>query len=402
MRPGKLYIKIFLSFFAVFLITLIVVFALFLAIPGKQFGSRVEEYTRAKALILKSVVEDKVRSVADANLSENEQLRKFIVYFGEILGAKVWLQDAEGNLPVKSFPGEVPAFVEKLKKREARDFGGLKLYNQRHMDFYAVVPLAFPEGRKGSLHILFDKFKPTHPERGFALGLAVIGLVIALLIFPISRLITRPLKELSRSALEIADGDLSRRAEVGCKDEIGELCSSFNHMADRVEKMIKGGRELTANISHELRSPLARMRIAEELLREKLSRGEFGNLKRHLNDIQEDICELDHLIGRILDLSKLDIHESPLKVESVDLSEFLNAFLERLKPAMEKKNLRLLTELGSVPSISGDREALFMALSNVLDNAVKFSPEKGEMAVKLASDDKALTIEVTNTCEALT
>ncbi len=72
--------------------------------------------------------------------------------------------------------------------------------------------------------------------------------------------------------------------------------------------MIRGGKELTANVSHELRSPLARIHIAEELLRGKTKADDSNEWRRHLNDIREDIEELDRLIGQILVLSKLDIH----------------------------------------------------------------------------------------------
>jgi two-component system sensor histidine kinase CpxA len=148
-------------------------------------------------------------------------------------------------------------------------------------------PIAFPEGGKGSIHILFASQGPPHPEGGFALGLAIIGLIIALLIIPVSRFITDRVKQLKQSALRIAEGDLSHRAAVQSKDEIGELAQAFNHMTDKLERMITSSKELTANVSHELRTPLTRIRIAQELLREKLEKGNFKEYERHLEDIRE-------------------------------------------------------------------------------------------------------------------
>jgi len=401
MRPGKLYIKITLSFLAVLFITLIIIFALFMASPGRHFTTRLEQFTRTKVLIVKQVVEDKMRSATTTDLSENEQLRDFILNFGEILGAKVWLQRPDGTVPLRSFSGEIPPAVGELKKRRSRDYGSFKLYSRRHSDFYAVIPIAFPEGEKGSIHILFGLKGPPSPVRGFALGLVIIGLIVALFIIPISRLIIKPLKELSQSALQIADGDLSHRAHVKSKDEIGELCHSFNHMADKVEKMIRGGRELTANVSHELRTPLARIRIAEELIRGKLEVKSYQDLDRHLDDIREDIDELDHLIGRILDLSKLDIHESPLKPEPFNPKELIQELLDRLKPAMDHKGLTVETDLSFDPPFNGDMDALYSVFSNVLDNAVKFTPESGRVSVEMRSDEDTITVSVTNTFDAL-
>ena len=401
MKIGKLYIKISLSFLALFFLTLIVIFGLFVLFPGKHFVTRLQQYTESKVLIVKEVVEDKIRSSPTADLSKNEDLKEFISDFGKILGAKIWLQREDGTIPVKSFSGKAPSTQEDLRVWKTNDYGLFTLYHLKHADFYAVIPIAFPEGGKGGIHVLFNTPDPHGPERGFALGLVFIGIIIGLLTIPISKFIIKPLKELSLSALKIAEGDLSHRARVRSKDEIGELCRTFNHMADRVEKMIKGGRELTANVSHELRTPLARIRIAEELIREELESGKYQDLTRHLDDIREDIEELDHLIGRILDLSKMDIHESPLRIKSVNPVDLLRALLEKYEQAMERKGLHLTTDLSYEPPFMGDREMLETAVSNILDNAVKYTPEDGDIIVKMGSKKDILDLSVINSYEML-
>src|SRR5512143_2236520 len=123
MKPGRLYLRIFLSFLAILFITEISIFALFMMTPGKDFRAQLEHYTKGKVLIVKEIVEDKIRSAPAAELSNNEPLREFITNFGESLGAKVWLQNSDGGLPVKSFKGDVPGTAERLKKRRAKDFG---------------------------------------------------------------------------------------------------------------------------------------------------------------------------------------------------------------------------------------------------------------------------------------
>jgi len=401
MKPGKLYLKIFLSFLAILFITEIAIFGLFVMIPGKDFRAQLEHYTKGKVLLVKEIVEDKIRSAPTTELSKNEPLREFVSDFGEILGAKVWLQNSDGTLSVKSFKGEVPAMVEQFKKKRSRDYGSFELYRRRHSHFYAVIPTAFPKGERGSIHILFGNQGFPHPEGGFALGLAMIGLIVALLVLPVSRLITDRVKQLKQSALRIAEGDLSHRAAVKGKDEIGELAQSFNHMTDKLERMITSSKELTANVSHELRTPLTRIGIAEELLREKLEKENLKEYERHLDDIREDISELDRLTGRILELSRLDIQESPLKFERLNPSDLINDLLERLKPVMEHKDLRVQTDLSSDSPLMGDREALRLALSNTLDNAAKFTPQKGDIIVKMYSKQGFLEISVTNSFEKL-
>ncbi len=403
MKIGKLYLKIFLSFLGILVITEIVIFGLFIVFSGRHFKSRFEEYTAAKVLMVKEVVEDKIRSAPGVTVAQNQPLQKFVSQFGGILGAKVWLESADGKSTLQSFEGPIPAKSERLTRKPAKDYGNFKLYHGfgRHFSFYAIIPVEFSAKKMGSVHVLFAKGGPTGHEGGFALGLAIIGLIIALLVIPVSRLITRPLKELNHTALEIAEGDLSHRAVVKSCDEIGELGQSFNHMADRLERMIRGGRELTANISHELRTPLARMRIAEELLRQKIKKENYTDWDRHLNDIGEDIVELDRLIGQILDLSKLDLHETKLKQESLEIARVLSGLVKRLESAVAQKEIRLQTDLASPVPYRGDKEALKMAISNILNNAVKFAPHQGEIKVHMDSTEESIHINIANTFETL-
>ncbi len=132
-----------------------------------------------------------------------------------------------------------------------------------------------------------------------------------------------------------------------------------------------------------------------------MERGEYQGCDRHLDGIREEIEELDRLIGRILVLSKLDIHETPLNPERFDPSDLINELLERLRPAISRKRLRLMANLSFDPPVFGDRNALRTAISNILDNAVKFTPEKGDVIVKMHSGTDGLKISVTNSFEAL-
>jgi two-component system sensor histidine kinase CpxA len=402
MRPGKLYIKILLSFLAVLFTTLIVIFTLFLALPSKHFTTQLEEFTKKKALIIKGVVEEKIQSAPTTDLSKNGPLKDFVLNFGQIMGAKVWVQKPDGTIPLQSFLGEIPETVAKLKKKRVIHHGNITLYHQRDGDFYAVIPIAFPGGGMGTIQVLFDRQEgPFHPGRGFALGLVIIGLFAALLIVPVSRIITNRLKKLRQSALIIAEGDLSHRVDIRSKDEIGDLAQAFNRMADKLETMIRNGKELTANVSHELRTPLTRIRIAEEMLREKLKKTDSGPYEKYLDEVREDIQELDTLIGRILELSKLDIHDSPLIFSPFDPSELMQMLLLRFQSVIGHKNLQVATDLSFPPPFSGDKETLATALSNILDNATKFTPEQGHIRIQMHPVSDFLEISITNTFEEL-
>jgi signal transduction histidine kinase len=403
MKPSKIYIKIFFSFLVILVVTEILIFALFGIIMGRYFQSEFDHYASALVTMVKEVIDSKINTPPDMELSKNEPLKEFIRNWGEILGAQVWLQDSDGHLVAKSFSGDLPAERHTLQSGRSRDFGDFKVYHGRKKGpkLYAVIPIKLKEGKNAEVHVLFVKREPAHPEEGFGWGLGIIGVVIALLVMPVSRLISKPINELRHSAQRIAEGDLSHRATVKKRDEIGKLGRAFNHMADRLEKMIRGGRELTAHISHELRTPLARIRIAEEMLREKLEQQNYKDLSRYLNEIQEDVEELDALIGRILMLSKLDLKEKPLSFQPVNPVDLMEAILSRLTPALEQKSLHLTTDFSFESPLWGDADALQTIFSNLLENAVKYSPSGGRVSVEMKAAGDDMEVVVTNTADKI-
>ena len=402
MKPRRLYIKIFLSFVLVLIVTELLIFGFFAVAVGRKIRSSTHQHVNAQVLMARTLVEDSIKTYPATIPSENKALRDFLVRMGEIFSAKVWLSDPEGNPLVTSFAGSIPQDLVVVAEAGAEDLGNFRMYRDFGRDklFYVAIPTEISPGSTGTLHLLYEREFSSHPGGAFAVGLVVIGVVIALLLIPVSRRITGPIKQLGRSALRIAEGDLSHRASIKSKDEIGELGRSFNHMTDRLEKMIQGGKELTANVSHELRSPLARIRVAEELIRTAAAQGNHQDLDRHLNDIRDDIEELDRLIGSILLLSKLDLREAEEKREPFDPSIIIDEIVARFRPLVDRKQIDITADFPSA-SVLGEKETFRTALSNVLDNAVKFTPTNGRITVEMYPEKEHLIIRITNTCNPL-
>lgn len=345
MRFNRLYTKILFSFLTVLVIAEILVLMFVFMGPARQFHKHFENYLKTKALVVREIIEDKIRSSPTVAWSDNRVLRDYIVDLGRILGAKVWLSDRTGTVVLKSFPEELTPLVRNIQNQKPMQYGGFKLLSHRETDYYAIVPIVISENETGNLHVFLNRKAFPPPKAYFLSSILILGLVIALAIIPVSGLITRRLKTLRESAIRISEGDLSHRVNIKGKDEIGELAQAFNGMTEKLESMIVSGKELTANVSHELRSPLTRIRIAEEMLREKLTDAGVDGWAVHLDAIQEDIQDLDSLIGRMLELSKLNIHESPLRFEPVATSELIKNVLHKLGLIIERKQLLVTTEL---------------------------------------------------------
>ncbi|WP_162604736.1 HAMP domain-containing sensor histidine kinase [Geomonas edaphica] len=232
----------------------------------------------------------------------------------------------------------------------------------------------------------------------FGAGLGLIGAFFSLMAVPSSVHITKPLERLEESALRLAAGNLSARAELlGERHMVGkDLVNAFNIMAEKVESMVRGGKELMANVSHEMRSPLARIRIAGECLKDALDRGDSGDARNMLQTMWEDIEEADKMIGRILEFSKVDLLEPLPMADEVRLAEILDDLARTLKPFARSKQIAMTLALDSSVLVAGDREWLRSAFKNLLENALRYTDPGGAIAVT-SRKNGGVIIEFTNT-----
>jgi Signal transduction histidine kinase len=189
-------------------------------------------------------------------------------------------------------------------------------------------------------------------------GLALIGLIalaVALGTYPVVRRLTRRLEALANDVDRFGGGDLTARALVSGRDEVSSLASSFNGMADRVVKLLEAHSRMLVNASHELRSPLARVRLALELY-ETAPRAEL------LHGMRQDCTEISEQIEEILLASKLDAVATTLSQDRVDLAVLV---------AEESSRLNIAFEV--VPAeVRGDARLLRRLIRNLLENALKY------------------------------
>ncbi len=193
--------------------------------------------------------------------------------------------------------------------------------------------------------------------------------------YPLARGITRRLENLRRGVEELGAGDLSTRVEVCGKDEVAALATSFNRAADRIEALVTSQRHMLASASHELRSPLARLRLSVELLNEA---GSDEDRSVHLAEAVRNIGELDHLIEDLLLIGRLEARAEPAR-EPVDL----------LALAAEE-GARVDAEVGGAPTtVAGDEALLRILLRNLLENAAHHGAPPIQVEVDPTSDGGA-------------
>jgi signal transduction histidine kinase len=207
-----------------------------------------------------------------------------------------------------------------------------------------------------------------------------------------ARYLTRPLKRLGNGIGEIVSGNLGAgmgKALTQRRDEFGGLARDFDAMTVAIRDLIASKEDLLRDISHELRSPLARLRIAAGLARKDATRAQQGEFDR----IDREVERLDAMIGQILRFSRLN-EKSSLKMEEIDLTTLLDEAIEdaRIEGAAAHSDITI-NQAGPV-LVRGDRDSLRSAVENVLRNAVRFSPPDSVTEVGLKVQDGNVFVSV--------
>jgi two-component system sensor histidine kinase CpxA len=212
--------------------------------------------------------------------------------------------------------------------------------------------------------------------------------VLALLCYGFARYLTNPVRELQRIVDGFGRGDLSARARISRGDEIGNLAQTFNVMAERIQLLLSAERRLLLDISHELRSPLARLSVAVELAR----MGE--DLHPQLDRIQKEADRLNGLVGELLQVTRAEGDASRLKSQKLSLNRLIAAIVEDGKVEAAARGCDISFHPSSDVTIAGDPELLRRAIENVVRNAIRYSPTGKHVDVSLLTSLHRATIEV--------
>jgi two-component system, OmpR family, sensor histidine kinase CpxA len=213
-------------------------------------------------------------------------------------------------------------------------------------------------------------------------GLFAILLIGGVFCFWLARHIAGPVVQLSEAAGRIADGWLDTRSEESIRlrrDEIGRLGVSFDRMAGRIESLVHGQQRLFGDVSHELRSPLARLSVAEGLLRQcpPEERAEY------LDRIALEVEHLDQLIGQLLTLARIDSGSDSSRTERVELSSLIQEVAVDGNFEAQAKYCSVKVDSMDVCTTTGTREQLRRAIENVVRNAIRYTQPRTDVEITL-------------------
>jgi len=380
----SLLIRIFVSFWSIIVITIMAAAAI-----GFWYAER------TRTTIENFEVSDAVLEASSA-LSEDgrEGLTEWLRLLPGAAESLVFVIDDEGkDLLGRRLPAIVKVSVRRMGET-GRRFPPPKHDSRNIRPARPFTQLVGPDDRVYTIFVIPPRYLTTRwlVDKGRG-GLVLLALLVSAMVsYLLARTISQPIRRFRESANAIAGGNLDTRVaeHVGRRrDEIGLLAQDFDHMTDELQRAWMQQTELTRNVSHELRSPLARLRVALELARRKT--GDLVELDR----IDTETERLDELIGRILEYSRLEAGSHEHR-SNIVLDEMLHSVVEdvRYEFGYRGGKASIELEIDTECTIDGYPNALRSCVENVVRNAVLHGPNDGDVRVRLCVEQSQAIVTV--------
>jgi two-component system sensor histidine kinase CpxA len=369
-RIQSLFLKIFLWFWATVIATGIALIATWIILQPKN-----APYSSQTSLADTAWVS----GTSAANELEQHGASAASAYMGQLsqkAHMKSCLFDASGNVIAG---GDCANFDDIGPRAVNSDHS---TFNMKHGVVRVAVKVRGPSGRQYIYAVEATEHRgpPAGISHfGFALRWSVPLLVSGFICYLLTRYLTAPILRLREASQHLAGGDLSTRAAAGMgrHDELGSLVRDFNAMATHIEELVSRQRQLIYDISHELRSPLARLNVALDLGRERK-----GN-DPAFDHMEQDLECLNDMIGRLLTVAKLDTSTAAIPMTQVDLTELTSQIVRSADFELQQQNGAVRLSSPGQHFIHGNAELLHSAIENVIRNAIRYTGPGNSVEVNI-------------------
>ena len=381
-RLAIIYVFVFIA--ALSTIDLLLIFAY----RSNQF-SKTEAIYNEVAGILSSMVERNIKIAGFVNIDRDiapESLSGRILYLdvnGKVLSDS--LNEYEGRIISNN---EIRATLE---KGEAST--GYYTINNRHMAMFTYP--VFQEGEASGIILVSAYIDEVYRETSvFVSQVVLISAVVFIIVFIISMLagerITKPVRLLTGASLDILDGKLGAHVHIKRKDEIGVLAQTFNLMSEELHKIDTGRKRFISDVSHELKTPLASMKVLVESLMD--GRQDQKTCLEYLGDVNSEIDRLTALVNSLLTSARLE--EIQLRLEPVSVGQETEAVIRAFTPLAQGRGILLENRCNADAWADMDREMFREVLINLVDNGIKYGREGGCLTVSTRLDNGRLELLV--------
>ena len=227
----------------------------------------------------------------------------------------------------------------------------------------------------------------------FLLAGIVAGLISLLIARWLARGMTQPLRDMAAAVRRMEVGDYTARVETRSRDEVGQLATAFNRMSAELELLERSRRDLVANVSHELKTPITAIRAHLENLADGIEQPDRETMQVMLNQTER----LGRLVDQLLDLSKLESGEVALQIEPMPLAPVIDQVLSEFSVGRAVTDVELDAQVPDDLLVEADRERIHQVVFNLVDNAVRFTPPGGAVTIRAWREDDRVGVEVSDT-----
>ncbi|MCG9873354.1 MAG: HAMP domain-containing histidine kinase [Leptospiraceae bacterium] len=366
----KLYLKLYLAFCITLLLATVIMASFLFQINEINEKSQWEAFLKERVNSLSELFVNNLEN--DGWNNDKERASSLSAErIGRWIGGKVWILDStqkvigsNTNLP-KPVLDEQHYFQIQNSQFSKNDNSWIAKIDLSKKEISIIISINKPD-RKGP-HVFF----------GIVLSI-LLGFII--LLFPLRFLLGKPLREIKDTAFEIAQGNLNRRAVINTKDELKKVADTINLMADQIQRVLQNSIDVNAHVSHELRSPISRMRLILELLLDEMKQIQ-PNFKKRTEELTLEIERLDELVGAVLQLSKFNLKDG--KYQPTDLSAQLVQIMKEREEFILERNIKVKATIDPALKVNLDPVWSESILKNLIDNSLLYGDLKQEIKIEL-------------------
>ena len=233
-----------------------------------------------------------------------------------------------------------------------------------------------------------------------AIGVSLMGLLAVIVSSFLATSLTRPLEAMRGAAMRLAAGDLNQQLPDPRQDEIGQMATAFNYMAQQVRTMVEEQRAFAANASHELRTPLTTIRVRSEALRTQPLDSALA--RQYIAEIDDEATRLSGLIEDLILLARLDAGRALRGRDEIDVARVVRGLFREFEPLPEASGVHLVLDApADLPALTASFNHLRVLLRNLFSNALGYTPSGGTITCTLVVEDAQLAITVTDTGQGI-
>ncbi len=383
----KLFVKIFLWFLAAIALMVVVIIFVTRTFQTDPMFSRFQRSTRNQMSIYSGTATQIV------NAEGENGLRIYLSRLRDLEPPReVNLVDSNGQ----TWFGEPAAITDSADLIKRTFSSGSAETDSAEDRTLGASPVAFPDGQRYVLVLQWERQPPQSLFWGSAPGYWRLGgllLTATVLCYLLALYLTSPIRKLREATHKLADGDLQTRVaqKVGRRrDELADLAGDFDLMAERIESLITSQQRLTRDVSHELRSPLARLNVALEIAKQKSNPESAPMLER----IETESARLNDMISRLLTLAKLEGGSEDVERVRLDLAEIVRDVAADADFEAQANGKFVEVTTADRCTVVGSENLLRSAIENVLRNAVRYTPERSVVDVSLSKNNGHAVVRI--------